>query len=308
MSDPKGSEPAPGDELDSQNATSEDDVADLRRQLAEANGRASSAETARQAAERVAGQATNRAISETGNRMSAEEQAADNAIAASTAAIDRAEAALAEAQEKGDFKGAAKANRELTEAVTKKSRWEERKDHLAAQRVKFDEAAKDPPAPVAGQKDALGNDLAIYTPAARDWISRHPDYLTSPDFVNRVVRADALAYGEGHTRDSLKYYERVEEIVGLRQTPDTEESNVTTLPARRQAQTPPKPGTPVSRSSQQRPNNPQGRVAQLSEAEREMARLAFPELKDEAAYTTYADNKDRLTRENRIGPGAQIGR
>jgi len=56
--------------------------------------------------------------------------------------------------------------------------------------------------------------MSRFTPLQRDWIDRHPEYLTDQTYQNRVVAAHHLTVSDGIQVDTPEYFRSVEKYAG----------------------------------------------------------------------------------------------
>jgi hypothetical protein len=264
---------------------------ELERRFQEAQARASKAE---------------RDVSEAGSRVDhgelaryqAQQTAVESAISAATAEIDRLEQDVAVMHADGKYAEAAKLVRRMTEQQARLQQYEQRKDWLGEQKQRFEaEAQQRQTQRQAQQADPLAN----YTPAARQWIEKHPEFLTDPAYQQRVIEGHHAALGARHKEGSPGYFAAIEaHLAPKRPAAEAEEEGEE---AEEPAAERPRPRQPVAMPVQRQ--TPQTAARQtsikLSADEREMADATMAWIADPVErYKTYADNRAKLKAEGRI--------
>lgn len=162
-----------------------------------------------------------RAASESEQRYNAEKEAVKNGIAAQKAVVETAEEAYARHLESGDFKAAAAAQRQMTEAVARMDRLSEKFDYLETNKEKL---LAPPPAPrrdppVVQPTDRLSQLInGRIEPSEREWLTRRPKFLDDPGYRNQVFGASQMATGRGYARGSEPYFREMEKILGENET------------------------------------------------------------------------------------------
>ena len=182
-------------------STSDSELDTLKKALEESRNDAQSYKDRALKAETEKTEIVGKLHTETGNRLSAEEVAIANGLAAAISDAERLERELVEAQEQGKFADAAKLSRQLASAQNKIDRWEGDKETFERNK----KAVKEQPQ----QKDPL----ATYSPAAREWIGRNPKFLTDAKMNAKVMAAHYAATAEGIDVDSEEYFRHLDTAV-----------------------------------------------------------------------------------------------
>lgn len=202
------------------NAVTQDD---LQRMLDETRGKLSVVEQERDS-ERVArivteqdrDQHATRAASEIEGRYRAQIDAVKGSIAATEALVTNAEDAYARHAELGDWKAAAKAQREMADATAKLHTYKQQSDFLETnkERLVTPAARTAQPAPRSGDRiaDLVGGPLA---PGEREWLSkRETKFVGDERYRAKVFNASNFVTADGHQRGSPQYFREMERILG----------------------------------------------------------------------------------------------
>lgn len=284
-----------------------DDLAELKRQLdAE---RAKSANLERQLStthgEKVT--AERRVVSEAEQRLLAQEQATDNAIAAAENEASALEAQLSTLWAEGKFAEAAAVQRKISQAETRLFNEKNRKDHLAGERERVRSIVEQQS---QQRQPQGGGDLSMRTAA---WIAAHPQFSSDPVYHNLAMAGHADAVKQGIPVDSDEYFAHIEGFTGDRRAPASGQGQrvasegasveqplsqpqqggeLAYEPQRPQARAA-GPGSlgaaPVSR---QAPTSPApGRQPDLTAEEREVADALYGHMAPKERYTKYAENR-----------------
>jgi hypothetical protein len=253
---------------------------------------AEDAQKAREAAERRAQDAESRLTqesagraSEATQRISAQESAVTNAIAAKTAEAERLADQAATLMEEGKFREAAQLSQKGGALQAEIAQLEGFKGRLADERARTEEAAKSP----ATEADPLER----LSPRSRDWAREHPEFFPNGQPTRKALAAHYAALADDIQPDTDKYFDFINRHLGLVQDAAAEPS-----PAA-QVTKPRATAAPVSRSVP----DPQGggnRSIRLTAEQQEVARMTFPKVAPSDAYKLYAANLDELRREGRI--------
>jgi hypothetical protein len=188
----------------------EEGIEALKAKLASSTTEAASERAAREAAERRAAQSAAEAATATKSAKDGELTLIGNAIGAIAQAQDANKTAYAAALAAGDYTTAAEIQSQMSTNAAKLVQLESGKAML-------EEEAKRPPVQRQEIADPVERLAAQLSPRSASWIRSHPDFARSPDMYNRVVRADAAAWGAGIERDSDAYFDHVERTLGLKQ-------------------------------------------------------------------------------------------
>lgn len=252
-----------------------DELESLRHSLEEKTRESQEWKFKAEDATRRTSEVSSRLSNETANRLTAEEVAIQNGIAAATADAERLENEIVTAQESGKFHDAAKLTRQLASAQTKIDGWESRKSQF--------EAVKNQPRQVAQQP--------VEYPRSQAWIARHPEYNTNPSFKNKVAAAHFDAISNGIEMESDEYFSHIDDFISPKKT-------TTTAPRNKVAATPPSRGT-TSMSG----NNTQG-SNRLTPDEAEVAVMTYPKLSAAEAQKKYCDNRQILFKMGKLSGSA----
>jgi hypothetical protein len=236
--------------------TADEGIEELRTKLAESERLRLEDAAARREAENRANQA-GREVQDTQLSMVV------NAIDTVKAETDRLEADYATALQDGDYAGAAKIQRSMTENVAKLQTLEGGRLHLEK------EAKKPPPKPQVDIVEQLASQVAdAGSPRAATWVRQHPQYARDPRLNRQMIRAHEDAVDEGIAPDTDRYFEYVENKLGLR---ERAEESVSVAAEQVGARTAP-PAAPVGRGASNGPSSNPNTV-RLSAAEREIAAM-----------------------------------
>lgn len=266
-------------------ATSDNELEKIRGELERSRKQQQSLESQLQEERRGRTEANSRVVTETNNRLSAEEVAISNAIAASTSEAERLESEIVAAQENGKFSEAAKLTRQLASAQTKIDGWTNRKEQLET----WKEQQKNRPAEVVDPNSHL-------SARTRAWIDRNPKFKTDENFRKKAQGYANLAESEGLAIDSDEYFEYVDSRINAKL--GVEEPIV-----QQQVQRKTVASTPPSRNqgmgtTQQRETN------RLTADEADMAKWTYPKLTPAEAQKKYYDGKLRAIAEGKIAGNA----
>jgi hypothetical protein len=134
-------------------------------------------------------------------------------IDAAQAEASQAEADYAALMERGDFAGAAKAQRRMAAAEARILRFDEAKSDLEAR--KSAPRTDDTPS----RADPVEAHLAKFTEPTARWLRDHKEWLTDPRKNAKLTGAHHFAVAEGYDPDTPGYFEHVEKTLGLRDEP-----------------------------------------------------------------------------------------
>lgn len=211
------------DHTDNEGRDGLEPAVELKRQFDELQAQNKRDREAKEASDRraaLAEQAADRARKDAdAARTAVADSQADSIVAGLSAA--QAEAAAAEADyaalmEKGDFTGAAKAQRRIAAAEAKIVRLDEAKADLEAR--KSSGVRQDDPPPRAA--DPFEDHVSKFTPRTADWMRAHRDWVVDPRKSAKLTGAHHMAVGDGLTPDTDEYFEHVEKTLGLRDAPE----------------------------------------------------------------------------------------
>jgi len=306
-------------------------IEDLRRQVekndnlrrqAEQNAQRES--QARQEAERRAAQATEEARQARQIAESSNFDSVVNALAATERELAGLESLKATALEKGEYDSVAKYDTQMAKVGARVVQLESAKASIETARRNAPQQQQQPQPqqqPQMTQEQANQDFLNRLPTRSADWIRAHPQFFADQNFSRRVLAAAEYAEAiEGVNHNTDRYFEIIEEAVGLR-TPQSPASAASHVQQRASAAAPPPPPPPPppaqpqrqaapaaapSRSSPEPAGRNNGRTITLSVEEREMAHHLHPRRKptDPDPEVIYAKNKAALIREGKLGqPG-----
>lgn len=122
--------------------------------------------------------------------------------------LDTLEATLANAYAAGDFQTVAKVQRDIARNEAQLMRLQEGKTALEQQpKQQITPPPVDPVEAVASQ----------LSPRSAQWVRNHPDYARSASGIAEIQGADALARKHGFAPDTDAYFDKVEELLGIKQ-------------------------------------------------------------------------------------------
>jgi hypothetical protein len=202
---------------------------DLKSQFEEIKKSADADKTAREAAERRAAEANRAADAARREAAVARTEASDHQFDTVTTGLQAAEseassgeAEYAAAMEKGDFIGAAKAQRKIAASEAKILRFNEAKADLEARKTAprtEAERPRDDAGRFVSQSDPVESYLRDRTEPTQRWLRAHTDWIVNPEKNRQLTRAHHAAVGAGHDPDTDGYFEHVETTIGLREKP-----------------------------------------------------------------------------------------
>lgn len=306
-------------------APERDELAELRAELQQMQGRLSTAESALASERTGRANAETRVMSEAEKRLLAEETACDTAISSISSEADALESQIAAlSDEPGHGKEVAALSRKLSQAETRLFNEQQRKRYIGNQREQAKTAASARTAEYQGRKLADGTPLDVFNPQVRQWFEAHPESFTDRNFVARARAAASAAITlEGIPENSQDYFDYVEEkVAGGRRQPaqrrepeDDPDDSPYSQPARARnvaadadgedldyrvrQPAPPAAGrgsiAAVAPPSRSVPNGAGGsgsrRAPALSNEEREVAIDLYANLPAADAFVKYAENK-----------------
>lgn len=255
-------------------------IAKLKGDL-EASKRETSAATTRATqAEHVARQAAADASARTKEVADTNLALVSNAIDSIETAQASAKAALRAASAEGNHEAVADLMEQMSENSAKLLQLRSGKAAMEedAKTVKREPTRETPLA------DPVENIASQLNPKSAAWIRSHPEYAKSPDMYQKVVRADAKAWGEGIERDTPEYFAHVEKTLGISSGDNPS----------RERNDPPPAAAPGGGSRELGQERPSSQVVRLSKDEVEMAENLGMTPQE------YAKNKISLQKEGRI--------
>ncbi len=237
---------------------------------------------ARQDAERRAAESAEAERQARTEKQGTELDLVTNAIATVTQANDQLEEKYAAALQAGDFAGAAKINREMSNNSAKLLQLESGKQRL--------ESA---PKPVArAPQDPVEKFAQSLSPQSAAWVRSHPEYVRDPKKNSKMLAAHQMALADDIAADSPEYFAAIERTLGLSMPdpePDADPMAEAARPAARRSAPAAAPVTRSGNGAGPRPN-----VVTLSPAEVEMAKMM------DMTPEEYARNKVALKKDGRL--------
>ena len=204
--------------------------------------------------------------------------------------------------EEGKFAEASKLTRLIASAQNRLDAANNSRSQLAIYKQQAEAAAH----------QAQNDPLSGYSEPAKDWIRKHPAFLSDPKYRARVIAADSLCRADDVELDSPEYFRRLNEAITPKQKAtvvdetqtddeygdDMEQPTVKVTPQRQQTRM--STALPVTRQGSQSGTVGGGRRIQLTADQAEAAVISFPNLSPQEAYKRYADNMKRLKEEGKI--------
>jgi hypothetical protein len=246
-------------------AGTQETVEDLKRQVEQAN--AAKAEAERRAAEAATVAQTHQQQA-AGFRTQAEQAQYESIVTAHesvTARMTQLEDDLAAANERGDYKAAAKMQGEMARLGPRLAQLEDGKAEMEAAR-KAPVQTQTPRVerqPSADPVEAYASQLA---PEAAVWVRAHPEYVTNRANNYRLLAAHEDAVAKGNAPNSSGYFQYIETALGIREAETP--GRVANAPVVRERTM----AAPVSRTPAGTPRSP--REVTLTPAQREAAAIS----------------------------------
>jgi hypothetical protein len=278
-----------------------DGIDDLKRQLAaksaetdheraaraDAERRATEEAKLRAEAERAAAAEAAKTTTATDHARDAEYDAITTSLAAAAQEVEAIAGQIATLSTEGKFGEVAKLQARLGGLGARIERLEDGKAAIEAAK-KAPKPAAEPAKPATrelSQQEKNDNFLRSIPAPSAAWIRAHPQFFTDPAFQDRVMKAAANTEANlGYNHNNPKYFEAIEEAVGLRRTEqrsdavtEADKAAAPTAPAAAPAATraAPIPAAPPTRTIPA-PDAPRGRrEVTLSKAEIEHARITL---------------------------------
>lgn len=294
-------------------SASSDELKALKAQLEQANAGREQERTQRTNLEKDATSVRQQAVTAKDNEIAAHEQAATSAIAAASSDLERAKRDYAAAMETQNYAACADAQDQIATARLRLESANQYKANVETTKTQWGQQRE----AIARQPVQQPDPLASFTPAARDWIGRHPQFLSDKRYQAKVQAAHFKAMANDIESDSPKYFEFVETEIGERQAqtqtddndgfgvdlaePEVEEAPPPS-PAPRQRQANSSMGAPPSRSVPTQAGGRPNRVT-LTAQQMEAARISFPDefkKSPQDAYKAYISNYEALRRAGKM--------
>lgn len=266
--------------------TSDSELEQARRQIAQEQKRRESAEQERDAARQ-------HLLSERGRSFVAQEAAVASALETAKTRLGEAKRAYAQAMADSRYEEGAELQAQIAEAALEIR-------GLAWQQQQLDQARRQPEP--ADHRTRFEQAIGALPPAAQEWCRRHPEFVTDSRRNAEAQAAHFAALADGLGEWSGDYWDFVERRLGLR---DSEEADAP--PPRRAAEPARQAGTslaaPPSRGAPTGIGEPRKRTRQPSSGEIEAAKISFPDEWKESpkkALELYLENQAALRRQGRL--------
>ncbi len=203
-------------------------VAALESQIAEGKAQIEQERNARTRAEAAAREAESRARTnaDQANVSRAREARASldsvtNALAAAESDLEKLVAEAAKAAEAGDFVTQSKLQGQMAIKGAEITRYRGAKGQLETQQPPPDAAVRTQPVVADWNRPWSPQEAEAYlaerSPDTAAWIRANPRFITDVAFRHKVWGADTIVTADGIARDTPAYFDRVEQMVGLRQ-------------------------------------------------------------------------------------------
>lgn len=233
-------------------------IADLKKQL-------DAERAARYEAENRARQSSNSAAQAENDKHQANLHLVNGAIEAMTRESEILEANLANAMANGDHAQVATITRAISDASTKLNQLRLGKESLENQ-------APQPIQQMPRTVDPVEDFASRLSPRSADWVRAHPQCVTDPRLMQKMIAAHNIAVADGIPADSDEYFEFVEDTLKMspRKAEQVREAEPVMSAASAPVQRRSSPAaTPVSRSG-----NGTGTPANRATLTREQAEMA----------------------------------
>lgn len=189
------------------------ELAQLKEQLAAANARAASLESTATTERNGRIQAERRTMSEAELRVVSQQESCENAILAGESEADALESQIVSLQTEGKFAEAGKIIRQLTQVEARLVDQRNRKDWLAGEREKVKSATASHDAAVAAAPAidnrvlADGRPLSSFngSPMTKAWLERNPRAFTDTAFLAKVMARHYEMVGDGVQPETSEY-------------------------------------------------------------------------------------------------------
>lgn len=264
-----------------------DELASLKASVTDANRRTEEETQKRAEAERQRDEAQSRIKAEIDARFASNEVAITNALAAYSQKESALRADLTGASQRGDHARVAELIEEMADVKANKLAAAAQQRTIAEQKAQYakqaEEAAKRPADP-----------LANVSQPTKQWFARNPNYAPNGPMFNKALEADALAIRARLQPDTPEYFDFVDQHLGLKAAPETQEAPK--APAR---QSMPAAAPPSRGNGQGAPKAPQKITLTASERDIAVTQSALGKTPEER-IKNYALNKQALIKEGRL--------
>lgn len=267
-----------------------DDLNSLREQIKRKDEETRALENALQNERKARQEVGNKLSEEVSTRFSAQESAIENAIVAAAAEIDGLEKQQTQLMEEGKFAEASKISRLIASAQYKLDAAHNQKSQFETYKTQ-----------AARQAETVKSDpLSGYSDPAKNWISKHPEFLSDRKVNAKVMAAHNLAVADDVEIDSREYFERLDQAINPKVNVSVEQ-DVDNTPVNTRQQNKSSSGAPVSRGNVTNSSGSgNGKRIQLTADQAEAALISFPKLSPQDAYVKYSENIQKLKESGRI--------
>jgi hypothetical protein len=241
--------------------------------------------TGRLAAEQRANDASRAEAAARGEVQTSQLDLVKGAIERLTESSDMLESQYADAAAAGDWKAAAKVQRQMADNASKLTQLEAGKKALESAPKPVPRAPSDPVEQFA----------SALSPASATWVRAHPEFVRDPHKNRQMIAAHELALARGHKADTPEYFASVEKTLDITAPAVTKvdpEADAGADAAQVVGGRGAPAAAPVSRSNGSHGNRPN--VVRLTPQEVEMAEMMGMTVED------YARNKVALKREGKL--------
>lgn len=297
-------------------AVNDEDIRELlaRERAARASERArrEAAEARAAGAERGVAEARSAVAAEVLARFQAQEASFDGQMASTETEAASLAQRLAALMGEGNFTEAAEVQRQIARAEARAESLAVQKAMLLRDRRQIEAAAATQTERATAAPNAGGLDMTQFSPAERQWIRAHPEYLEDRKLQQKLVAAHHQAVADDIEVQSPEYFRRFDAVYEAHTgaappAPPEAEPAEASPPAPRRAAT-----LPVARRGGERETGAAaGGPIRLSPEEREAADISLPDIpvndytapdgtKRPGRYRAYHDMQVRLRAEGRM--------
>lgn len=270
-------------------------VATLTKENESEKSRREDAEKARIAAEKVRTEATAGAAVSFQKQIEAQEASIENGVIAALSELEAAKQEYSRARTEGDVTSEVTAMERLSRAMRQADDWKSEKDNFANWKKTEGDRA------VAEAKTAR---QPVYGPKTQEFIDKHPQYNTDPEYRENAGHFHAMALKKGLLHESKDYFDfvhdKLEKIYG--ESKSTKEADPVTevkveksgIDPASYAASPSRDGGSSSSSEKRQLKFTPSQMSIIKE------RAAADGISVEKAALRYQANKERLVKEGRL--------
>lgn len=243
-------------ELQRKHTDTERELASERNRRTTLESTLTSEQIARTTAEAERDNHAARVTTEAELRWNAEKGQATTAIASAEQALSAAEEDYARHAELGEWKDAAKAQREMAQQTTElhalqqKQQWlDNNKERLVPKQAPKPEQPRRAAEPAPRPNHKYAEHVGDLIGGEEAWLDNRPQFQSDPNYRQDVMNASAVA-GRKHQRGTEPYLREIERILGEEgQQQDAQDNHQTRQPAKPAARSNQSPDLPASRRS-----------------------------------------------------------